>query len=51
MTITVQSFIMFLAIVSLVLATIGVQDLKLWRWFPGGMLLWAVSLFLSANIH
>lgn len=52
MTITVQSFIMMLAIVCLLLATVGVvPSFKYWSWFPGGMLLWAISLFMSVNVH
>ena len=52
MTITVQSFIMFLAVVCLFIAALGlVPDFRFWRWFPGGMLLWALSLFVSFNVH
>ncbi len=52
MTLTVQSLAMALGIISLLIATLGLlPDFKFWRWFPGGMLLWAISLFLSVNVH
>lgn len=50
MTISVQDFIMALAVVSLVLATVGVRDLSMWRWGWGGLLLWSISLFVSINV-
>lgn len=51
MTITVGSFVMFLAIVCLFLAAINAPGFARWNWFAGGMFLWECSLFLSANIH
>lgn len=51
MTISISGIIMCLAVVSLLMATVGVQDFRLWRWFPGGMLLWAIGTFVSVNVH
>lgn len=52
MTITVGSFLMFLAIVCFLIATLGlVPDLRFWRWFPGGALLAAISLFMHIAIR
>lgn len=52
MTVTVGSFVMFLAILSFGVATLGLlPDLRFWRWFPGGALLATISLFMSVNVH
>lgn len=51
MTITVQSFIMFLGIVQVLMAALGVRELPLWRWFPGGVATIAVALFVHLNVH
>ncbi len=51
MTINVQSFVMFLAILQLALAAIGLPDLARWRWFPGGMATGAIALFMSVAVH
>ena len=51
MTITVGSFLMFLAIVQLILAAVGVPGFTRWQWFPGGMAFWAISLFMSVTVR
>lgn len=51
MTITVDSVVLALAIVSLGFATFGKGTLfGFWQTLAGGMLLWAISLFLSVNV-
>ena len=51
MTITVGSFLMFLAIVQLILAAVSVPGLGRWQWFPGGMATWAISLFMTVAVR
>ncbi len=52
MTITVESFLMFLAWISLLMATLKVlPEFRYWSWGWGGMLLWLTSLFVSINVH
>lgn len=51
MTITFGSVVLFFAIICLIIATTGfIPDKPRWRWFQGGMLLWAISLFVSVSI-
>jgi hypothetical protein len=51
MTITVASAAMFLAILQLLLAAIGVPGFSRWAWFPGGMAFWGIALFMQVNVH
>ncbi len=51
MTITVPSFLMFLAIVQLALAALNVPGFVRWSWFPGGALFAALSLFVSISMR
>jgi hypothetical protein len=50
-TITVGSVLMFLAIVCLLLAALNVNPFPRVSLFPLGMSLWAISLFMSVNVH
>lgn len=51
MTISVSSFIMFLGIIQLFLAALGLPDLRMWRWFPGGAATIAVAMFVHFAVH
>jgi hypothetical protein len=58
MTITFSSLLLFLAIIQLLLASLNINSIgkkangqPVWVFFPGGMLFWAISLFVTVAVR